>query len=123
MAVSRLFVDLSRNRALNPLWLSALELIGMRAALDREYADIFGGVLAGIARARELLAMPFVWATLEQAVATSRCATPDALRVVVSMAQYSIEHPLATIDWAIQCAIGVIELAMQLAKIRAEVPS
>lgn len=117
MAVSRLLVDLSRNRALNQLWLSALEVIGSRAALDREYADVFGGVLAGIARARDVLAMPFVRSTLKQAISmTARSASLDALRASASMAKYSIEHPATTLDWGIQCALGVFELSTQVTK-------
>ena len=119
MAVSRLLVDLTRNRGLNGVWLSALHVIGKRAQVDREYADIFGGVLAGIARARDALGMPFVWATVEQALTVGRSATRDAWRAGITTTRYSLGNRTATLDWAIQCAIGAFELAAQFAKQRA----
>jgi flavin-dependent dehydrogenase len=114
MAVSRLFVDLCRNRAFNQIWLSALEVIGRQAALDSEYAAVFGGVLAGIARARQLLAAPFLWQTAAQIAAMiGRSTAAEALRAGISMLKHSARHRAAVLDWSVQCALALLELATQ----------
>ena len=115
MAVSRLLVDLSRNRVLNRVWLSALQSIGMRAARDPHYADVFGGVLSGIGRSRQMLTAPFLWRTIQEAAVTGgRTAVTGALDACVSMAKYSARDPAAMLDWATQCIAGTFEVATHL---------
>jgi geranylgeranyl reductase family protein len=117
MAVSRLLVDLSRNRVLNRVWLSALQTIGTRAALDPDYAEIFGGVLSGIGRARHMLTPSFFWRTVQQAVTIGgRPAVAGALDACVAAAKYSARHPGAMFDWAAQCAIGLYEVATHVGR-------
>lgn len=55
MALARLIVQLIRNRHLTPLWLEALHIIVARARLDPAYAEVTGGVLAGLVPARRVL--------------------------------------------------------------------
>ena len=130
MALSRLIVDLTRNRALNPLWLSALDAIAKRAASDSAYYDVAAAVLAGIAPAREMLAIPFLWYTVTQAAAMAGRAAASATlhrprRLVGSRAastdnggsilKYSVGHPVATLSWGVHCALSLLELATQMA--------
>lgn len=117
MAISRLFVDLSRNRTLNKVWLSAIETVGKRAAIDREYGNVSGGVLAGVTNASQMLAIPFIWRTLKQAaVMTQETAAIDSIRALVSMAKYSVQHPAATLTWSTQCLFAMFEVATQMAQ-------
>ena len=43
-----LIVSIVQNRALNPLWMLLLGLIGQKAEVDRLYAEACGGILAGV---------------------------------------------------------------------------
>lgn len=129
MALSRLIIDLVRNRALNPLWLSVLQLIGKKAASDLEYYDIAAGVFAGVARAKEVLAPPFLWRTIQSAAMAGYAAANDGLRgqrrvpknnatfanAVASMFKQLLGHPVATLRWSAYCASGALELATQMA--------
>jgi len=125
MALSRLIIDLVRNRALNPLWLSVLELIGKGAASDLEYYDSAAGVFAGVAPAEEVVALPFLWRTIQFAARTGYAAARDALsgqlsnaifaNAVASMFKHLVGHPVATLHWGADCASGGLELAAQMA--------
>ena len=68
MALAGLIVQFIRNRHLNGVWLKALKVIAARAKVDREYAEITGGILAGLAPARDALTLKVVGRTLDQAV-------------------------------------------------------
>ena len=48
LALSRLIVQLIRNRNLNHVWLRALRSIASRATTDPDYADHLGCVLTGL---------------------------------------------------------------------------
>jgi hypothetical protein len=111
-----LLIDLVRNRALNPLWLSVLELIGKRAASDLEYYDIAAGVFAGVAPAKEVVALPFLWPTIQFAAMAGYATVKDALRgqrlpkskatfanSVASMFKHLFGHPVATLHWGALC--------------------
>lgn len=123
MAISRLLVDFSRNRVLNPLWLSALAVVGRRAVADPEYADVFGGVLAGIAPSRDMLTVSFAWRTLQQAAAMiGRTTARDALKGVRSMLVGSARHPMTSVDWFIRCGRSALDVAVLMTPIRAPAP-
>jgi geranylgeranyl reductase family protein len=68
MALAGLVVQFIRNRYLTPVWLEALRVISARARVDPEYAEITGGILAGLAPARDALTLKVLGRTLDQAV-------------------------------------------------------
>ena len=129
MALSRLIIDVVQNRALNPLWLSALRVIAERGASDSEYYDIAAGIFAGIVPARELLTLPFFWRTAKSAVLTLGITAIEALRApgrvpgssptltstIASMFKDSVGHPIATLEWSADCVSSAFELASQMA--------
>jgi len=129
MALSRLIIDVVQNRALNPLWLSALRVIAQRGASDSGYYDIAAGIFAGIVPARELLTLPFFWRTAKSAAMTLGTAAIEALRgpgrvrgssptitnTIASMFKDSVGHPIATLEWSADCVSSAFELATQMA--------
>jgi menaquinone-9 beta-reductase len=70
MALSRLVVQVIRNRALNPVWLQALRIIGARARTDPDYAYRVGCVLTGLAPAIGTLGAGVAAKTVKQALLT-----------------------------------------------------
>jgi menaquinone-9 beta-reductase len=68
MALAGLIVQFIRNRHLNVVWLEALKVISARARADREYAEITGGILAGLVPAHDALTLKVLGGTLDQAV-------------------------------------------------------
>lgn len=122
MAVCRLIVDLASNRALTPLSLWMLTVIAQRALSDSEYYNVAAGVFAGILQARELLALRFLWRTIESGVVAGSTAANELLhgnatlrKAVVSMFTYSVVHPVATLGWVMHCALSAVELTQQMA--------
>jgi menaquinone-9 beta-reductase len=71
MALVNLIVTLIRNRTLNPLWLTALRVICARARHDPEYARLAGGILAGLAPARDVISLRMILGTMEQAAVSA----------------------------------------------------
>ncbi|MGH8700888.1 MAG: NAD(P)/FAD-dependent oxidoreductase, partial [Burkholderiales bacterium] len=55
MALARLIVQLSSNRALTPLWIGASKILAVRAHKDANYARIVSGIFAGLLPARDAL--------------------------------------------------------------------
>jgi geranylgeranyl reductase family protein len=104
LSLSRLVVDLIRNRALNAIWLEALETIVARAAVDPEYAAIAGGVLAGVVPTRRVLDLDIVRKTLAQGVrrlgtgavgqAVRRPSSVLALAVTMTQAALAAARPM-----------------------------
>jgi menaquinone-9 beta-reductase len=129
MALSRLLVDLASNPALAPLWLATLRGVAQRRASDSAYYEVAAGVFAGVVPARALLALPFAWRTVVSTALTGGAAALDALcgprdllagggalaKAVGAMLKTSISHPVRTLEWGAGCAVGVVELATQLA--------
>ena len=48
MSISNIVMQFIRNRNLNPLWLKLLKIMIAQAKMDNKYADIAGGILAGM---------------------------------------------------------------------------
>jgi hypothetical protein len=48
MSIANIVMQFIRNRNLNPLWLKLLEIMIAQAKTDERYADIAGGILAGM---------------------------------------------------------------------------
>ena len=76
VAFARLIVRAIANRSLNGVWLGALRAVVERARVDREYARVTGGVVAGIVPAREALRPDIVTRSV---AALSGAATDGAL--------------------------------------------
>jgi len=115
MALSRLIIDLAKHRALNPVWLSALEVVGKRAAVDSEYSDVVAGLFAGIVPAREFLARPFFWRASKSAAIMVLRASRGRQERLTSMFKDSVRHPIASLEWSADCALSAVELATQMA--------
>jgi geranylgeranyl reductase family protein len=133
MALARMIVQMIRNRHLTPVWLRALQIIAARANADARYAEITGGVLAGLVPARRVMRLDIVRKTCQQAVlALSTSAAVNLLRgpahvarlgagtirtaagVVLSMGA----QPGAATDWGLGVAGSALELAAECALAR-----
>ena len=66
MSLSNLVIQFIRNRNLNPLWLKMLAIMSSKARVDDAYADIAGGILAGLLPANEALSFSFISKTAMQ---------------------------------------------------------
>jgi geranylgeranyl reductase family protein len=72
MAFSRLAVQLTRNRALNPVWMRTLRIIASRAQTDPDYAYRVGCVVTGLAPATRTLNLSMAAKTAGQARISAR---------------------------------------------------
>jgi menaquinone-9 beta-reductase len=129
MALSRLIVDLLKNHALIPLWLSALEKIAKRGPSHSERYDVAAGVFAGLVPARDLLSLSFLWHTAKWGALISATAATEVLfgpralddgsttsaDTAASVFKDSVLHPIATLEWGVDCALSAFELAKQMA--------
>ena len=126
MALARMIVQLIRNRHLTPVWLRALQMIVARAGADARYAEITGGVLAGLVPARRVLSADIVRKTCQQAVLSlSASAAVHLLRGPAHVARLAAEtigaaanvvlsmgaQPAAAADWGVGVAGSALELA------------
>ncbi|UOD27502.1 geranylgeranyl reductase family protein [Massilia violaceinigra] len=125
MALARLIVQLIRNRHLTPVWLDALRIIVARARSDPAYADVTGGVLAGLVPARRVMGADILRKTALQALLSlagmgarhllrgrAHCVRlglqtgTAAAGVALSMAA----NPRAALDWGLGVAGSALEL-------------
>jgi len=132
MALACLLAQLIRNRDLTPVWLEALRVICRRARRDGTYAGIAGGILAGIAPAREALGPRMILGSMHEAAlslgvrgasALLRAARGDcaalartgigAARVGMQLACDAIADPRAMGRWMGSAARCAQELAAQ----------
>ena len=128
MALAGLIVQLIRNRHLNGVWLQALKVISARAKVDREYAEITGGILAGLAPARDALTLKIVGRTLDQAVYSfglqavwTALKGPKhlgqrglgAAKQSVAIAAHVMRDPVGFFDWIVGLVRQGGELATQ----------
>jgi menaquinone-9 beta-reductase len=60
MSISIVVMKFIRNRNLNPLWLTLLLIMIEQAKKDEKYADIAGGILAGMVPTRQALKFYFI---------------------------------------------------------------
>jgi flavin-dependent dehydrogenase len=126
MALAGLVVQAIRNRHLTPVWLRILRMITARACQDGEYAEVMGGILAGLTPARDALRSRTIISTADQ-VAHSLVSDllvaafhgPSRLladsvglsRHVVSTADSLVRHPRAFMEWLVGMARQSGELA------------
>jgi geranylgeranyl reductase family protein len=131
MALSGMIVQLIRNRSLNPLWLQALQTIITRARVDPSYADVTGGVLAGLVPASSVLNTTIIGNTLKQAVIMSGIgAVKHLVRGPAYLAQLGLDttqfgfdavvtaarHPGEFLKWGVGVAASAAELAGQASR-------
>jgi len=60
MSISNIVIQFIRNRNLNPLWLKLFSIMIAQACKDDRYADIAGGILAGMVPTRTALKLYFI---------------------------------------------------------------
>jgi geranylgeranyl reductase family protein len=128
MAISNLIVQLIRNRHLAPVWLRTLEIIGTAAREQPGYAEIAGGVLAGLIPANNLLGYQIIGGTIKQAAlsvggevfyrsirnpADSMRLGIDAGKAGAAMVVNSLRNPVETVKWGIGVTANAAELANQ----------
>ena len=129
MALSCFLVQCIRNSVLNPVWLAALAIIAERAQHDPEYADLAGGILAGVVPAASALGPRVLLGTLMQAMTTlsvgaleTALGGPEAIaRVGLGAARFgaraalhSLENPEDWIHWLLGTAESAAELVTQV---------
>jgi menaquinone-9 beta-reductase len=126
MALAGLIVHLIRNRHLTPVWLEALQVISNRARFDREYAEITGGILAGLVPARDALSARVIGRTLDQALYSTVLTLGwnvlqgpkklsgrgmAAARAGAHIGLEALKHPVELLEWA----VGVVKQGGELA--------
>jgi geranylgeranyl reductase family protein len=131
MALAGLIVRLIRNRSLNPLWMQALRVILARARVDPAYADITGGVLAGMEPASRVIQPRVLGGTVQQAVISLGVGVvrhalrgPGHLVRVgkqttsssMILASETALHPVEYAQWGAGVAAGAAELAGQMVR-------
>ncbi len=128
MALARLIVQMITNRGLNPVWLEALRIIAARARKDAAYAEIAGGILAGLAPARSALNLRVVGGTIDQAAMSlgikavlTAFSGPaawagfgvDTAQVGFQLAYDLALNPLGFTNWLMRVASDAVELGAQ----------
>jgi flavin-dependent dehydrogenase len=131
MALAGLIVRLIRNRSLNPLWMQALRVILARARVDPAYADITGGVLAGMEPASRVIQPRVLGGTVQQAVISLgvgvvrhalrgpghlvRVGKQTASSSMILASETAL-HPVEYAQWGAGVAAGAAELAGQMVR-------
>jgi geranylgeranyl reductase family protein len=126
MALPRMITQLIRNRSLIPLWFQALRVIIDRARSDHAYADITGGVLAGLVPAGRVMSPDIMFKTVMQAGLSSVNGAVDSLLrgpvrwcelgaefgvTAVNAVTTAVGHPVESAIWG----TGVLDCSFQLA--------
>ncbi len=129
MALASMIVQLIRNRTLNPVWLTALQIIATRARTDPDYAAITGGVLAGLIPASSVISQKVIGGTLQQAAISLGISTAlktmysprktlkngiNTARASLDIAWYTIQHAPSTLGWSLGVTAGATELVGQI---------
>lgn len=115
MALAGLIIQIIRNRGMNPVWLKALEIITHRARKDEAYAEIAGGVLAGLTPAKSVVGTTMILGSAKQAIMTLGVGTflgatmhqkglkgfaNDLTGVTLDMARATLSDRRAAVGWA-----------------------
>lgn len=130
MALAGLIIQIIRNRGLNPVWLKALEIITHRARHDEAYAEIAGGVLAGLTPARSVIGTTMILGSIRQAAVTlgagalvgaarhrggPRGFARDLVQVARDMAADNAGRPRDAVAWALGVGLKSGRLAGHVA--------
>ena len=131
MALAGFIVHMIRNRTLNPVWLEALQIIVSRARLDAAYAEVAGGILAGLLPASKAVNPSFLMSTLEQTVMSLGISTithafggPAELANVGmrytalgwDIVRQTARHPVEMVKWGLGVSGSVFELTGQISR-------
>jgi geranylgeranyl reductase family protein len=104
MALASLIVELIRNRSMNPIWMQALRVIVSRARANPAYADVTGGVLAGLVPARQVIQPPIIGGTIQQA----------AFSIGVGTVKHILRGPKHMLQFGLRSARSGVEIAGQV---------
>ncbi|MGB0787915.1 MAG: geranylgeranyl reductase family protein [Marinirhabdus sp.] len=131
LALSNMIIQFIRNRTLNPLWMELLRILVARAKIDKEYAAIAGGILAGMQPANKALNPKFIIKTILQGMiyvgmnSASGIVKGPAhwLSLVGKSSKYLMElskdiqsHPKGYADWITGIASNGIEISSHILK-------
>ena len=119
MALAGTVVQLIRNRALTPVWLEALRVIVARAKRDPEYAELVGGILAGLLPASSALRPAAAEATLDQVLLDAAAGAGHAEvvdDVLRRMLRDATADPVRVAQWGLGLAAQLAELGTQMVR-------
>ena len=131
MALSQMIVALIRNRSLNAVWLRALRILVARAKVDPDFAQVAGGILAGLLPASDAISRGMLVGALEQAAVSLGVDTavtvfrarnnPLALgmapaRLGFQLAYDALSSPRELLRWAGSLPPAAIELGTQFGR-------
>jgi menaquinone-9 beta-reductase len=126
MALARLIVQLTSNRALTPVWIEVFKILAARARKNDNFADTVSGIFAGLTPARDVLKV--VGGTIGEAAQTFASSAAAAglrdprgwARIAMSGAQMGIElassaarNPLLFAEWLGSAAASTFEYGSQ----------
>jgi geranylgeranyl reductase family protein len=106
MALASMIIRLIRNRGLNPVWIQALRVIITRARVDPIYADITGGILAGVEPASSAMQFRIIRGTVQQA----------ALSLGIGAIKHTLRGPRHLVDEGMQAASSSVEAAADIVR-------
>jgi menaquinone-9 beta-reductase len=114
MSLANTVIQFIRNRSFNPLWLKMLQMLSERAKHDEKYADVAGGILAGLVPASEAVSFSFLSKTALQVFFSTAKDTVenvargprhlvqlffDASRTGLRMANEAVNNPKDYVKW------------------------
>jgi geranylgeranyl reductase family protein len=129
MTVAHMIIQLIRNRAVNPLWLNLLRTIVAQANLDESYAQITGGVLAGILPMREVISPKVILRSIGQTALSGiqdgitnivhgpkQMVTTgmEALSSTCNMVSTVFSHPVSMAQWGLGSCVQASRLVSQM---------
>lgn len=123
MALARLIVRVISNRRFSDVWLASLKRLITRAGRDEPYAQVAGGILAGIVPAREALrarslamsAEAVLGAAVSALVTRARSASAGAGGNGAPGGGWLADRPVLT-RWLGECMGDAFDLANEVAK-------
>lgn len=68
MSLSSIILQLTRNRNLNPMWLTLLKIITAKAKKDEGYANLAGGILSGMIPTNKAITISFLGKTFFECI-------------------------------------------------------
>ncbi len=131
LALSNMIIQFIRNRTLNPIWLELLKILVAQAKVDKKYAAIAGGILAGLQPANKALHPKFIMSTLLQGMLYVGMQSTGSLlkgpsHWIFLLGQSSKHaytllrdiqaHPIGYADWIKGIALNGIEISTHIFK-------
>ncbi|MBE15110.1 MAG: geranylgeranyl reductase [Cytophagaceae bacterium] len=129
LALSNTIIQCIRNRKFNPFWMELLSIMVSRAKIDESYADIAGGILAGMEPANKAIHPSFITKTLVQGAVHFGLKSASGLlkgpshwvsagartgQFVGHMAKEIKNDPKAYTDWVMGLAANGIEISSHI---------